>query len=81
MTLLMMLFSLLLQAPPARPPAAKASISGAVIHGGTGMPMENVTVTLARTDPSLGAFAEMVAGDHPPFEITLTGDLLSLRNK
>jgi protocatechuate 3,4-dioxygenase beta subunit len=77
MTLLMMLVSLLLQAPPARPPAAKASISGAVIHGGTGMPMANVTVTLARTDPSLGAFAEMVAGDHPPFEITLTGDLLS----
>lgn len=57
--------------------AAPASISGVVVNGNSNEPVANVRVSLARTDAALGAFAQMVAGDHPPAEVTLPGELLS----
>ena len=64
--------ALLLQAAP------KASVSGTVVHSATGEPMAGVSVTIARTDAPLGAFGQMVAGDHPPAEMTITSDLLAM---
>ncbi|HEX4999375.1 MAG TPA: carboxypeptidase-like regulatory domain-containing protein, partial [Terriglobia bacterium] len=86
MTSLLMLFSLLLQAPaprqrpPVPPPAPPqtAAISGVVLQSGSAAPMANVTVTLARLDAELGGFAEMVAGDRPPMEVTLSASMLSI---
>jgi hypothetical protein len=57
--------------------AAPASISGVVLNSGGNEPVANVRVSLARTDAALGAFAQMVAGDRPPGEITLPGELLA----
>ena len=63
--------ALLLQSQP-------ASISGIVVNGNSNEPVANVRVSLARTDAALGAFGQMVAGDHPPAEVTLPGELLSV---
>jgi len=63
--------ALLLQTTP------KASVSGMVVHSATGEPLAGVSVTIARTDAPLGAFGQMVAGDHPPVEVTLTSALLT----
>jgi 5-hydroxyisourate hydrolase-like protein (transthyretin family) len=82
MILKMALFAMLLQGATAgRPPAAKASVAGIVVNGSTGEPLSNVLVTLARTDMNLGAFGMMVAGDRPPAEITLTGEMLAMLSR
>jgi len=71
-------FSLLLQAPsPAQQPAPRASVAGVVVQARNGEPIPNVQVTLARIDAQLGAFAEMVAGDHPPMEMVIPSELLT----
>jgi len=57
--------------------AAPASLSGVVVNGNSNVPVANVRVSLARTDAALGAFGQMVAGDHPPAEVTFPGELLS----
>ena len=67
--------ALLLQS---RPAVAPASISGVVLQNGTNEPLPNVRVSLAKTDAALGAFGQMVAGDHPPGEVTLPSELLSV---
>jgi len=70
--------ALLLQGPPAaRPAAAPASISGVVVQNSSGEPIANVRVALARTDAALGAFSQMLAGDRPPMEVTLPGEILA----
>jgi len=73
------LIALLLQALPAagQQPAAKAAVAGVVVHSGTGEPIPNVRVTLARTDAPLGPFGELLAGDHPSGEVTIPGDFLA----
>src|SRR5688572_30358445 len=79
MIVALVVLALLLQNPAAPQPVAKASVTGVVLNGGTGEPLPNVRVALARTDVSLGAFAQMVsaAGDRPPFEVTYSGDMLA----
>jgi 5-hydroxyisourate hydrolase-like protein (transthyretin family) len=73
------LMALLLQASPApQQTAAKATVGGVVLNGGTGEPLASVRVTLARTDLPLGPFAQMVAADRPPFEMTFSADTLAL---
>jgi hypothetical protein len=67
--------ALLLQA---RPAVAPASVSGVVIQNGANEPLPNVRVSLARTDTALGAFGQMVAGDHPPADVTISSELLAL---
>ena len=71
--------ALLLQtAPPvAQQLAAKASIGGVVVHGGTGEPVANVRVLLARTDAPLGPFIDLVGADPPPGEIVLPAEILA----
>jgi 5-hydroxyisourate hydrolase-like protein (transthyretin family) len=69
-----LLLSLLLQASP----PAKASLSGVVVQNSTGEPIAGATVTIMRTDAKLGAFIDMVAGDRPPADITISSDILSL---
>jgi hypothetical protein len=61
----------------ARPAVAPASISGMVFENGTKEPLPGVRVSLARTDAALGAFGQMVAGDHPPSDVTLPSELLA----
>jgi 5-hydroxyisourate hydrolase-like protein (transthyretin family) len=78
MIIKMTLVALLLQASPAARPAAKASVAGVVVNGSTGEPVPNVRVSLARTDINLGAFAQMVAGDRPPAEITISSEMLAM---
>ena len=78
MILKMALVALLLQAPPGGRPGAKASVAGVVLNGNTGEPVPNARVSLARTDINLGAFAQMVAGERPPAEITISGQMLSM---
>jgi hypothetical protein len=57
---------------------AKATVSGVVMNGGTGEPLGNVRVSLARINVPLGPFAQMVASDRPPFEMTFTAEALSV---
>ena len=59
-----------------RPAVAPASIAGVVVQNGTSEPLANVRVSLARTDVPLGAFAQMLATDRPPGEITIPSELL-----
>jgi len=66
--------ALLLQS---RPAVAPASISGVVVQNGSNEPLPNVRVSLARTDATLGAFGQMVAGDHPPADVTIPSELLA----
>jgi hypothetical protein len=66
--------ALLMQATPA---VAPASVSGVVVQTGTNEPLANVRVSLARTDAALGMFGQMVAGDHPPAEVTIPNELLA----
>jgi hypothetical protein len=61
-----------------RPAVAPASVSGVVVQNGTNEPLPNVRVSLARTDAALGAFGQMVAGDHPPADVTITSELLAV---
>jgi hypothetical protein len=78
------------QAAPVAPPRAPASrqqavggtasVAGVVLQSG-GDPIPNVRVALARTDAPLGAFAEMIGGDHPPVEVTIPGELLAIMAK
>jgi 5-hydroxyisourate hydrolase-like protein (transthyretin family) len=71
-------FSLLLQAPaPVQQPPARASLAGVVVQARNGEPIPNVQVTLARVDAKLGAFADMVGGDHPPFEMVIPAEFLT----
>lgn len=65
--------ALMLQAAP-----APASISGVAVNSSTGEPVANVRVSLARTDVSLGAFAQMISGGPTPTEQVLPGDMLRL---
>lgn len=67
--------ALLLQA---RPAVAPASVSGVVVQSGTNEAMSNVRVSLARTDVALGAFGQMIAGDHPSADVTLPSELLAV---
>lgn len=70
--------ALMLQAVPSTATApAPATVSGVVVQGTTGEPISGVNVTIARTDKSLGAFAEMVLGDRPPAEMRLSSGMLS----
>jgi 5-hydroxyisourate hydrolase-like protein (transthyretin family) len=73
MILPLVLFALLLQGQPAAP-QAKSSVAGVVVNSATGEPVSNVRVALARTDISLGPFAQMVAGDRPPGEMVLPAE-------
>jgi protocatechuate 3,4-dioxygenase beta subunit len=57
---------------------APASISGVVVQNGSNEPLQNVRVSLARTDAALGAFGQMVAGDHPPAAVTMSSELLAV---
>ena len=66
--------ALLLQS---RPAVAPASVSGVVVQSGGNEPLPNVRVSLARTDAALGAFGQMVAGDHPPADVTIPSELLA----
>jgi protocatechuate 3,4-dioxygenase beta subunit len=66
--------ALLLQS---RPAVAPSSISGVVVQNGSNEPLPNVRVSLARTDAALGAFGQMVAGDHPPADVTIPSELLA----
>jgi protocatechuate 3,4-dioxygenase beta subunit len=66
--------ALLLQS---RPAVAPASISGVVVQNSSNEPLPNVRVSLARTDAALGAFGQMVAGDHPPADVTIPSELLA----
>jgi len=73
------LIAMLLQASTApRQPTAKAIVSGVVLNGGTGEPVANVRVSLAKMNVPLGPFGQMIASDRPPFEITFSAEMLSL---
>jgi 5-hydroxyisourate hydrolase-like protein (transthyretin family) len=73
------IIALLLQAAPpaAQQSTAKASIGGIVVHSGTGEPVANVRVSLARTDAPLGRFTDLVGADPPPAEVVLPSDVLA----
>src|SRR5687767_12494493 len=73
MILALVLFASLLQGQPA-PTQTKASVAGVVVNNTTGEPVANVRVALARTDISLGPFAQMVAGERPPGEMILPAE-------
>jgi len=75
MFLLLAALAVLPQARPSERP--RASIAGVVVHGATGAPLADVRVSLARTDAAPAAFVQMIAGDRPPAEFTITGDLLA----
>jgi hypothetical protein len=71
-------FALFLQAPAVSQSAPRASVAGVVVLARTGEPIPNAQVTLARTDAKLGPFADLVAGDRPPVEITLPAEILAV---
>jgi hypothetical protein len=77
MMIAMAAITLLLQATPAEP-QAPAAIAGVVVQAGTGQPVPNVRVALAKMDVALGPLAQMAAGDRQPNEITIPGEILSL---
>lgn len=61
-----------------RPAVGPASISGIVVQSGTNESLPNVRVSLARIDAALGAFGQMFAGDHPPSDVTLPSEMLTV---
>src|SRR5262245_29313994 len=77
MTLNSILIALLLQTTPAaRPPVAKASVAGIAVNA-AGEPLAGIRVSLARTDVSVGAIAQMLAGDRPSTEVRLPGEMFA----
>jgi len=79
MTLHTVLISLLLlqATPAARSQMPKATVAGVVLNA-NGEPLPNIRVALGRTDVSIGPFAQMIAGDRPPAEMTISAELLAL---
>jgi hypothetical protein len=72
-------FALLLQTTPvaAGQASGRAAISGIVVSRGTGQPVPNVEVSLARTDSPIAAFLSALAAGPGPGEITLPAEFFA----
>lgn len=75
MTLHAALLVLLLQAAPAVPatPAQKASVSGVVVNA-NGEPIPNIRVSLGKLNVNLGPFMQLIVGERPRVESTITAE-------
>jgi 5-hydroxyisourate hydrolase-like protein (transthyretin family) len=71
------LIALLLQAAPAQPPAAKASVAGVVVNA-NGEPLPNVRVSLGKMNVNLGPFMQMIVGVASSNNMTISAEELKL---